>query len=150
MVLDFHRAFGHPVAKQATTVGVTKSLRDLRIELIREEFEEFCKAVTGKEAIVWIETNPASQTFSQPSIVDVADALADMMYVIYGAALAYGVDLDEVFSEVHKSNMGKLGPEGVPLVRHDGKILKPEGWKPPRIRQSLESGRDLTQVGLNG
>lgn len=81
-------------------------IRELRIQLLREEFEEYLRAEAAHD------------------LVDVADALADMLYVIYGTAVSYGIPMDEVFSEVHASNMSKLGPDGQPIFREDGKVLK--------------------------
>ena len=69
--------------------------------------------------------------------MEVADALADLVYVIYGAALEYGIPLDRVFAEVHRSNMAKLGADGRPILREDGKILKPDGWTLPNVAAAM-------------
>lgn len=71
-------------------------------------------------------------------LVEVADAFADLLYVVYRAALAYGLPIHEIFDEVHRSNMTKF-PGGVVLRRNDGKILKPESWEPPRIKEILDA-----------
>lgn len=63
----------------------------------------------------------------------VADALADIVYVVYGTALTYGIDLDSVLREVHRANMSKLGADGKPLLRQDGKVLKSDRYRPPDI-----------------
>jgi predicted HAD superfamily Cof-like phosphohydrolase len=89
---------------------------DLRLALIREEFIELEKAVRER------------------NMVDAADALADITYVVLGAALAWGVDLPAVFEEVHAANMRKIGGP----VREDGKKLKPPGWEGPDIAGVLE------------
>ncbi|MFO8059584.1 MAG: hypothetical protein R6U70_02880, partial [Bacillota bacterium] len=101
-------------------VGESPGLPDkdaivLRLRLIREELSELEKSIDGQD------------------IVDVADALADLLYVTYGTAIAFGIDIRPVFKEVHRANMTKEGGK----VRADGKILKPEGWKPPRIEDVL-------------
>lgn len=139
MVRDFHEAFGHPVETKPSA-DVDDNTRDLRVRLIQEEFEEFCTAVYGKEVWVTVDVQPSS-TVAKPDIVEAADALADMVYVIAGAALVYGVDLDAVFDVVHKSNMAKLGPDGKPIYREDGKVMKPEGWTPPDVAAVLKVAR---------
>lgn len=137
MVRDFHEAFKHHVRTTPDTGQVVEKVRDLRIELIREEFEELCEAALGKEVWVMIEHKPGGSIMNKPDIVGVADALADIMYVVSGMALVYGIDLDAVFEEVHRSNMNKLGPDGKPIYRDDGKVTKPEGWEPPNIAKVL-------------
>ena len=112
----FHEAFGllrgeHPELPDLPTRG-------LRIKLLREEFEEYLKAE------------------AEDDLVEVADALADIIYIAYGTAVAYGIPLDRVFAEVHKSNMAKL-VDGKVIRRADGKILKPETWTPPDIKGVL-------------
>jgi predicted HAD superfamily Cof-like phosphohydrolase len=92
-------------------------IRKLRITLIREEFEEFARA---------------SDNFD---IVEVADALADLLVVVNGAALAWGIALEPIFAEVHRSNMTKDGG----LLREDGKILKGPDFSPPNLEPLLES-----------
>ena len=63
----------------------------------------------------------------------VAEAVADIVYVVYGTALTYGIDLDPVLREVHRANMSKLGADGKPLLRQDGKVLKSDRYRPPDI-----------------
>lgn len=91
--------------------------RDLRIDLISEELEELDLALTNKD------------------IVEVADALTDLLYVVYGAGHAFGIDLDECFTEVHESNMSKLGEDGKPIYREDGKVLKGPNYFPPNLEE---------------
>lgn len=118
LVGEFHAAFDLPFATRPRAV-VSEDLRDLRIELIREEFEEFQNAVAAED------------------VVAIADALGDIVYVAYGAAITYGIDLDAVFREVHRANMSKLGPDGRPILRDDGKVLKAPGYSPPDVRGVL-------------
>ena len=63
----------------------------------------------------------------------IADGLTDILYVVYGAGHAFGIDLDECFHEVHSSNMTKLGPEGRPLYREDGKVMKGPHYREPNL-----------------
>jgi len=70
-------------------------------------------------------------------LVGIADALADIVYVVYGTALTYGIDLDAVLREVYRSNMSKLGRDGKPLIREDGKVVKSENYFPSDIASIL-------------
>jgi predicted HAD superfamily Cof-like phosphohydrolase len=90
----------------------------LRIRLLREEFDEYIKAE------------------NEDDIVEIADALADIIYIACGTAVSYGIPLDKVFDEVHRSNMAKL-VDGKPIRRDDGKVLKPEGWTPPDTKSAV-------------
>ena len=112
-VAEFHHRFGLP----ARTVPVDElplAEVELRRRLLAEEFSEYLAAVeTG-------------------NLVSVADALADMVYVIYGTALHYGIDLDAVIAEVHRSNMTKTGHPG-------GKAVKGADYQPPAIAAVLDA-----------
>jgi len=117
-VKEFHTAFGHPVADK---LGFPDSERIVfRFNLIAEEMQELAQAIR-----------------SDKDIVDTADAMADLVYVVCGAALEFGIPLDKVFDEVHAANMRKLGVDGKPIYREDGKIMKPEDWTPPDIKAVL-------------
>lgn len=122
-VMDFHRAFGQRIG---TTPAFPESIeeRDLRISLLEEEFNEYMEA---------------EQTLD---LVGIADALADIIYIACGTAVSYGIPLDKVFEEVHRSNMAKL-VNGKPIYREDGKVLKPEGWTPPQIEKIIENQKEI-------
>ncbi len=117
-VAQFHGAFGLPV-KQSPGVEIDHDLARLRIDLLEEEVSEFVTASQKED------------------LVAIADALADIVYVIYGTALTYGIHLDSVLREVHRSNMSKLGGDGKPLLRGDGKVVKSERYFPPDISSVL-------------
>jgi predicted HAD superfamily Cof-like phosphohydrolase len=117
-VADFHRAFNLPM-RQSPSADVDKSLAKLRVALLQEEVGEF---ITASE---------------KGDLVAIADALADIAYVVYGTALTYGIDLDSALREVHRSNMSKLGNDGKPLIRDDGKVLKSVRYFPPDIASVL-------------
>ena len=117
-VADFHRAFNLPM-RQSPSADVDKSLAKLCVALLQEEVGEF---ITASE---------------KGDLVAIADALADIAYVVYGTALTYGIDLDSALREVHRSNMSKLGNDGKPLIRDDGKVLKSERYIPPDIASVL-------------
>jgi predicted HAD superfamily Cof-like phosphohydrolase len=113
MVEEFHRTFDI-VVQDAPTV-VDARTRALRIRLIQEEFEELKEALEKEEL---------------PSI---AKEMADLLYVVYGTAVSYGLDMDPVFREVHRSNMSKVGG----YKREDGKWVKPATYSPARIEPIL-------------
>jgi predicted HAD superfamily Cof-like phosphohydrolase len=112
-VFEFMTAAGR---KPATTPGFPEDMevRRLRLRLLREEYEEYLSAESDSD------------------IVKISDALADMAYIIAETAHTYGIPLAAIFNEVQRSNMAKF-PNGVATFRADGKILKPEGWKPPDL-----------------
>ena len=115
-VRDFNQAmgFGHP-----TDPSIERYPFQLRCDLILEEAHEFVEAC------------------KDPNWVEMIDALIDLLYVTFGALDAMGVDATLFWDEVHRSNMLKLGPDGQPIRRADGKITKPEGWQPPDIAKVL-------------
>ena len=108
MVADFHRAFGLGAPETLTLDGFPT---ELRIDLINEEASEFAEAARAGD------------------VPEMIDALCDLLYVTYGAAVSLGIDLDPFFREVHRSNMAKAGG----YRRADGKWMKPAGWQPPDI-----------------
>jgi predicted HAD superfamily Cof-like phosphohydrolase len=114
-VLAFHEAFGLPRQAMPDADYVTSELAALRLRLQREETEELAEAIEAGD------------------VVGVADALADLVYVAYGTAITYGIDLDAVLAEVHRSNMSKLGRDGRPVMREDGKVLKSPWYTPPDV-----------------
>lgn len=121
-VAQFHTTYGLPIAAAPTSrVGADQAA--LRQSLIDEEVAELRTASSAGD------------------LVGVADALADIVYVAYGTALVYGIDLDAVLAEVHRSNMTKLGPDGRPIRRADGKVLKGNGYRPPDIAAVLARQR---------
>lgn len=95
---------------------------ELRLELIAEELGELEEAIANKD------------------LVEVADALTDILYVTYGAGHAFGLDLDECFKEVQRSNMSKLGLDGKPIYRQDGKVLKGPNFKEPDLEKYCHAG----------
>lgn len=115
---DFMNAFGQEVLTEPTCPS--PELAKLRLELIREEVEELNVGIEGMD------------------IVEIADALTDILYVVYGAGHAFGIDLDECYHEVHRSNMSKLGEDGKPIYREDGKVLKGPNYFHPNLKDILE------------
>ena len=118
MVEEFMDAFGQDVERHACMPDRKTAM--LRLKLILEEYEELETAMEEKH------------------IIGIADALTDILYVTYGAGHAFGINLDECFEEVHESNMSKLGPDGNPIYRDDGKVMKGPDIKEPDIRKVLK------------
>jgi len=94
-------------------------IQKLRLDLIEEELDELQYGIDNKD------------------LVEIADALTDLLYVVYGAGHSFGIDLDECFHEVHRSNMSKLGPDFKPIKREDGKVMKPATYSPPDLKTVL-------------
>jgi len=125
-VLDFHKKMGLAIG-DPTNPDLTVDTR-LRWELIKEEFDELTLALEGKDK----NGDPLSD---EDQVVAVADALGDIAYVVAGAAASWGIDLGAVFDAIHASNMTKTPGN----KRADGKILKGENYKPPKIKQALKA-----------
>ena len=107
----FMKTFGQEV-KDKSSFGTEKT-NQLRLNLIKEELEELREAMENKD------------------LVEVADALTDILYVTYGAGHAFGINLDKCFNEVQNSNMSKLGLNGKPIYNEFGKVMKgPKYFKP--------------------
>lgn len=117
MLREFHNIFNHPISVVPGLPDLDE--QKLRLDLLEEEYTEYKDAV------------------SQGDIVEIADALADMVYIIYGTALVYGIDLKSVLEEVHRSNMDKLDQDGKPIYYPNGKVKKPQDWTPPDIKGIL-------------
>ena len=107
----FMETFGQEVKKKPSFS--TDKINTLRYELIKEELEELKIAMENKD------------------LLEVSDALTDILYVTYGAGHAFGIDLDKCFEEVQKSNMSKLSDDGKPIYNESGKVMKgPKYFKP--------------------
>lgn len=144
-VREFHEAFGMPVNEAWEYVSPDRA--KLRLDLIVEELDELFEATLGLSRgtvsdLIWDGLKERGENESDSigggsvaafSTVGVADALVDMLYVTYGACLEFGINADAVFDEIHKSNMSKLGADGKPIYREDGKVLKGPDFFEPNI-----------------
>jgi len=121
-VKAFHTAFklGYRETPKAD-LGLDKNM--LRYKLMREENEEYLEAASAND------------------LVEVADALGDMLYILCGTIIEHGLQhkIEEVFEEIQRSNMSKLGEDGEPIYREDGKVLKGPNYFKPHIKEILES-----------
>ena len=107
----FMKTFGQEVKKKPSFS--TDKINKLRLDLIKEELSELTDAMNNKD------------------LLEVADALTDILYVTYGAGHAFGIDLDKCFDEVQNSNMSKLDEDGKPIYNENGKVMKgPNYFKP--------------------
>ncbi len=107
----FMKTFGQEVKTKPSFS--TEKINNLRIDLIKEELQELTEAMNNKD------------------LLEVADALTDILYVTYGAGHAFGINLDKCFDEVQNSNMSKLGENGEPIYNESGKVMKgPNYFKP--------------------
>ena len=113
-VKDFHDTFGLNY-NDSPTVDLGKKIIELRFNLMKEENEEYIEAARNND------------------IIEIADALGDMLYILCGTIIEHGMSdiIEDVFDEIQKSNMRKLGADGKPIYREDGKVMKgPNYFKP--------------------
>ena len=113
----FMKTFGQEVKTKPELSN--HKIKDLRISLINEELEELKKAIEDND------------------ILEVADALTDILYVAYGAGHAFGINLDKCFNEVQESNMSKLDSNGKPIYNESGKVMKGPNYFKPNLNKFL-------------
>jgi predicted HAD superfamily Cof-like phosphohydrolase len=113
----FMQTYGQEVKNKAEFSN--EKTNKLRIDLIQEELEELQQAMKDK------------------NLLEVADALTDILYVTYGAGHAFGIDLDKCFDEVQRSNMSKLGEDGNPIYNDQGKVMKGPNYFKPNLSKYL-------------
>ena len=120
-VHDFHTAFKLGI-KDAPEADLGNAKNMLRFNLMKEENEEYLEAANDND------------------LVEVADALGDMLYILCGTIIEHGMQhkIEEVFNEIQRSNMSKLGADGNPIYREDGKVLKGPSYFKPIIKEILE------------
>jgi len=119
-LIDFHRATQVHI-EDRPTADLPLEITELRLSLLSEELEEYRQAVNSKD------------------LIEVADALTDLLYVLLGTMVSHGLQEygTELFDEVHKSNMSKFDANSGPIHRQDGKVLKPASFIPPNIEGIL-------------
>lgn len=115
-IREFHRGFGYPTPNRPTI----EANYELRHRLIKEELEEYYDACDDKD------------------IVEIADAIGDMLYLVMGAAVEHGIDIDPIFNEIHRSNMSKF-ENGKAIRRNDGKVLKGKNYFKPRLKEIIDN-----------
>ena len=125
-LICFERACGHELPTTGPGEHISQHTADLRQQLIREEYAEVMDAIRRND------------------VVELADGLADLIYVCVGTAVRYGIDLPAVWDEVQRSNMAKFGPGA--WRDETGKIRKPPGWMPPDIAGVLARQLPLSET----
>jgi len=120
-VQEFHEAFGLDIHQQPT-VALDKKVIELRYKLMQEENKEYLEAAQAGD------------------LVEVADALGDMLYILCGTIISHGFQekIEAVFDEIQRSNMSKLGKDGKAIYREDGKVMKGPGYFKPNIAALLD------------
>ncbi|WP_167341948.1 nucleoside triphosphate pyrophosphohydrolase family protein [Nonlabens sp. SY33080] len=120
-VYKFHDSFGLAI-KNSPIADISSRRIKLRYELMKEENEEYLEAAQNND------------------VVEVADALGDMLYILCGTIIEHGMQdiITNVFDEIQSSNMSKLGADGKPIYREDGKVLKGPNYFKPNIKQFLK------------
>ena len=113
----FMTTFGQEVKKRPSLSS--DKINNLRINLIQEELNEFMEAISNKD------------------LKEAADALTDILYVTYGAGHAFGINLDNCFDEVQRSNMSKLGNDGKPIYNEHGKVMKGPNYFSPNLKRII-------------
>lgn len=126
MVREFHEKYGHPVLTEPTIPAWDRE--ELREALIAEELEELRDAQ---------EMRSVTEEERRAKLTAVADALGDLIYVVEGAALEYGIDLSAVVAEIHRSNLTKLGDDGRPIYSSLGKVEKGANFEEPNLSSVL-------------
>ena len=117
-VKAFMNTYGQNIKEKASFPE--DSIVQLRVDLIEEELNELKEAIKNND------------------IVEVADALTDILYVTYGAGHSFGVNLDKCFDEVQRSNMSKLGEDGNPIYNDSGKVMKGPSYSPPDLKKIIK------------
>ena len=113
----FMKTFGQEVKEKPSLSS--EKINQLRVSLIKEELDELKEAMDSK------------------NLLEVADALTDLLYVTYGAGHAFGIDLDKCFEEVQNSNMSKLGDDGKPIYNEFGKVMKGPNYFKPNLTKYI-------------
>ena len=114
----FMKTFGQEVKTKPSFS--TDKINKLRLDLIQEELTELTEAMNNKD------------------LLEVADALTDILYVTYGAGHAFGINLDKCFEEVQNSNMSKLGKDGKPIYNESGKVMKGPNYFRPDLNKFVK------------
>ena len=139
LVLQFHHTYSVPI-RPFSDPTLDYERMNMRMSLIAEEFAELMGAVYGLRARAIIEAATAEAVATdegERDVIEAADALADLVYVVYGMAIESGMNLDSVLAEVQASNLSKLMPDGSVKLREDGKVLKGPNFFQPNIARGL-------------
>ena len=125
-VTEFHNAFGLSVELKPKA-DLPSPITELRYNLMKEENEEYLEAVKSND------------------LIEIGDALGDMLYILCGTIISHGFQdkIEALFDEIQRSNMSKLGEDGKPIYREDGKVLKGPNYFKPNIEKILKKPNQL-------
>lgn len=124
---EFHTKFGHPTGTNVRNTEEFLKRLELRMRLMEEELREFYNAGVGVAVSVREYDADGQRLFMEEMI----DGITDLLYVVVGTAVTFGIPLTTAFERVHTSNLSKLGEDGKPIYREDGKIMKGSNFFPP-------------------
>ena len=150
-VVEFHEAFGALVAWRPAVPPPDRIA--LRLKLIFEEACELAEACGYETTSIQnavgslLDHGPYRRGEDQIDLVAAADALTDIRYVTDGACLEFGLPAEKLLREVHRSNMSKLGEDGRPILREDGKILKGPNYTPPDLKTIIALYSEINNHG---
>lgn len=146
-VAEFHAAFGHPIETAPTVPNLAQRL--LRVKLLAEELLEFadgCGVGIVMDNILEHHIVVEPQPDSSCDLIECADGLADLRYLVDGGNLIFGFPGERLLAEVHRSNMSKLGADGRPVTRADGKTMKGPNYFKPDIAGVLFAQVPVVEV----
>ena len=126
---EFHIKFGHPTGTDTKDTNEFLQRLELRMKLIEEEAQEFYSAAVGCAVSVRADDAKGQRMFMQEMI----DGITDLLYVVVGTAVTFGIPMTAAFERVHMSNLSKLGADGKPVYREDGKVMKGPNFMPPAL-----------------
>jgi predicted HAD superfamily Cof-like phosphohydrolase len=120
-VIDFHNAFGIGIEEKPNS-KLPEEISKLRFDLMKEENEEYLEAAHAND------------------LIEIGDALGDMLYILCGTIISHGFQdkIEAIFDEIQRSNMSKLGADGKPIYREDGKVLKGPNYFKPNLKKILK------------
>jgi predicted HAD superfamily Cof-like phosphohydrolase len=120
-VTKFHESFGLGI-EHTPKADLLKNISELRFNLMKEENEEYLQAVQDED------------------LIEIGDALGDMLYILCGTIIAHGFQnkIESIFDEIQRSNMSKLGADGKPIYRKDGKVMKGPNYFKPDLKKILK------------
>jgi predicted HAD superfamily Cof-like phosphohydrolase len=120
-VIDFHNAFGIGIEEKPNS-KLPEEISKLRFDLMKEENEEYLEAANAND------------------LIEIGDALGDMLYILCGTIISHGFQdkIEAIFDEIQRSNMSKLGADGKPIYREDGKVLKGPNYFKPNLKKILK------------
>lgn len=142
MVREFHEKYGHFISSKPTLEEIPNNVIELRVELIQEEISETFRAMGCTE----YEDGTSFHPLNDQNLVEIADGIADSIYVLVGTAISYGIPIDRIFTEVHRSNMTKMAIKAEQGEKYGTKTPKGPDFIPPDLKGILEHPERQTKL----